>query len=439
MALDLKKLVSDFFGKDLYWYQIRFLNDCLTKKRVLGAFCRQTGKSMTIAIFSIIEAMRNPNGHIVIVAPTDRQAGELFQKIQTFLVDSPWKSEIKSMTQRSVTMNNGCRFSILPCGDSGDNIRGMTATILILEEAAFIKDIIVNQVLMPMVAATGGKVIKISTPMGMNHFYKSYQSNEWESHVVSYEDPILVGHFAEEFIEEQKRQIGESSLEFRTEYGAEFIADQDNYFGFDLIEKCTNDIPPMFVPETGKSYYMGLDVARFGSDSSVFTVIEKGATSKPHKVVHIREENKKSTDQVIKIAGEMHDIWHFKKIYVDDTGLGAGVFDGLKKELNEKIDGSQTNSGLKYGKRDIVIGITFSVKSKLDIYSNLKLLMEQGNLLLPNNKRMIFQMRDFRYELTSSGNMKLHHSDGGRDDYCDSLALAVRGLKEESRGSFFFG
>lgn len=439
MALNLKKLVSDFFGKDLYWYQLNFLYDCLKEKRVLGTFCRQTGKSMTIAIFAIIEAMKNPNGHIVVVAPTDRQAGELFHKIQTFLLESPWRGEIKSITQRSVVMNNSCRLTALPCGDSGDNIRGMTATILILEEAAFIKDVIVNQVLMPMVAATDGKVIKISTPFGMNHFYKSYESNEWNSHIVTYKDPIKIGHFTEEFIQEQKRQIGEQSLEFRTEYGAEFIADQDNYFGFELIEKCIYDVHTLFAPEPEKSYYLGLDVARYGSDSTVLTIIEKGADNIPHKVVNLREINKASLDEVIEDVYSLQQVWKFKKIYVDETGLGAGVLDLLKKRMGEQSKSIPTSSKIQYTSRDIVVGVTFTIKSKLDIYSHLKVLMEQGRMLFPNNKRLIFQLRDFKYEKTESGNIKLHHSDGGKDDYCDSLALAARGLKEESRGSFFFG
>ena len=47
----------------------------MNSHRVVGAFCRQTGKSLTISILAVVEALKNPNGHIIIIGPTDRQAG----------------------------------------------------------------------------------------------------------------------------------------------------------------------------------------------------------------------------------------------------------------------------------------------------------------------------------------------------------------------------
>lgn len=228
------------FNISLYSYQEDFLNDCLFGDRVIGAFCRQTGKSLTISVLAICEALKNPDGHIVIVGPTDRQAGELFQKILNHAKNAPIRTEIDMFTSRQMRMKNGCRVSAFPVGDTGDNIRGMTANVVIMEEAAFIKDSIVNQVITPMVAATQGKIIKISTPFGMNHFYNSFQKDEnYVSHRYTWEDAVKVGHFSIGFVEEQRTQC--SSLEFRTEYEAAFIPDSDNYFGYQLIESCVMD------------------------------------------------------------------------------------------------------------------------------------------------------------------------------------------------------
>jgi hypothetical protein len=237
---DLKKLIKEMFDINLYMFQLKFLHDCLNRQRVVGAFCRQTGKSMTISILAVCEALKNPNGHIIIVGPTDRQAGELFAKIRHYIKSAPIGSEVMSNTQREMVMNNGCRISAFPSGDTGDNIRGMTGNVVILEEAAFIKDSIVNQVITPMVAATQGKIIKISTPFGMNHFYRSFQEDEnYISHHYKWQDAVAVGHFTKEFIEEQRLQC--SGMEFRTEYEAEFIADEDAYFSHTLIESCIED------------------------------------------------------------------------------------------------------------------------------------------------------------------------------------------------------
>ena len=432
----LKKVVNKLFDKQLYWFQLRFLHDCMNKQRVVGAFCRQTGKSMTIAILTIIEALKNPNGHIVIVAPTDRQAGELFNKITAFIKGSNIGTEVESYTNRQMVMKNGCRVSAFPCGDHGDTIRGMTANVLIMEEASYIKDSIVNQVLLPMVAATDGKVIKISTPFGMNHFYKSFNDDDnYLSHKYTWEDAVGVGHFNQEFIDEQRKQC--NKLEFRTEYEAEFIADEDSYFGYELVRDCIHDVPTLTSPVAGKVYYLGSDIARMGEDSSVFTIVEQGD---PHKVVSIIEINKSKLDGIVDYILGLHDKWRFAKIYIDETGLGAGVTDMIAKKLNRtKLNQNPKSFSSSNYPTDVVVGVTFTIKNKLDIFSNAKVLMEHRKIIIPDNTKLIFQLQDFRYEITESGNVKLHHSEGGHDDYCDSFALACRGLTAQPEVLFDFG
>ena len=64
--------------------------------------------------------------------------------------------------------------------------------------------------------------------------------------------------------------------------------------------------------------------------------------------------------------------------------------------------------------------------------------MEQKKIIYPNHKKLIFELKDFRYETAPSGHLKLHHSEGGHDDFVDALACAAHGLRGRSH-SFFFG
>jgi len=435
MVPSLKKLIKELFNVSLYKYQEDFIYDCLNNQRVLGCFCRQTGKSMSIAITASLEALRNPNGHIVIVAPTDRQAGELFVKIADFIkTSSILMQEIESITQRQVILKNNCRISAYPVGDNGDNIRGLTAHVLIMEECAFIKDSIVTQVLMPMVAATNGKVIKISTPFGLNHFYLSSRDGTYISHKYTWQDAVKVGHFTQQFIEEQRLQC--SSLQFRTEYEAEFIADEDAYFSHELIDSCKRDyelIRDSDNIEIGE-YYLGVDFARQGQDSSVFLIVKK---EKPNKVVYIKELPKNTMDEAFDVIEYLHNKFKFRKIICDQTGLGAGVVDMLARKYNPRGAEVIKDYRFKYNSNDIVIGTTFTIQTKEDIFSNLKMLMEQKNLIFPMHTKLIYQLKDFRYEATPSGHLKLHHSDNGFDDYCDSLACACHGLGTPISEFFF--
>ena len=184
------------------------------------------------------------------------------------------------------------------------------------------------------------------------------------------------------------------------------------------------------------SYVLGCDLARMGEDASSYIIIEEG---EPHKVVFIKEVPKNTMDQAIDYILYLHSKFKFRKIVCDQTGLGAGVVDVLAKKLNAPSTLAQQNYNQKYATHDIVIGLTFTVKSKQDVFSNLKLLMEQGKIKIPDHKKLIWQLKDFRYELTPSGNIKLHHSDGGHDDLVDALGCAAHALRAKTQHAFFFG
>lgn len=238
---DLKSFLNEVFKINVYDFQEDFIYDCLNKQRVIGVFCRQTGKSLSISMVAILEALKSPNQNILIIAPTDLQAGTLFEKIIIHLQNSLLAVEVESITKRYALFKNGSKISAHTTGDSGDNIRGLTGKVIILEEAAFIKDSIVQEVIIPMGAATNAKIIKISTPFGMNHFYESAFKDKWELHQVSYQRALDCGHFKQEFIDEQKESL--TDMQFRTEYGAEFIADQDAYFKRDLLQSVILEYP----------------------------------------------------------------------------------------------------------------------------------------------------------------------------------------------------
>lgn len=185
-------------------------------------------------------------------------------------------------------------------------------------------------------------------------------------------------------------------------------------------------------------YLLGCDLARLGQDSSCYIIIEEGTEDVPHKVVFIKEVAKNTMDQAIDYILYLHAKFKFRKIICDSTGLGAGVVDVLAKKLNPPRTSSEQTYKQKNEEFDIVVGLTFTTRNKEDIFSNLKLLMEQGKIKFPNHKKLIYQLKDFRYEITASGNLKLHHSEGGHDDLVDALACAAHGIRTR-QVAFFFG
>ncbi len=167
-------------------------------------------------------------------------------------------------------------------------------------------------------------------------------------------------------------------------------------------------------------YVLGVDPARMGSDSCVYIIIEKPWGSEIHYVVHVIEERYKTTVQISNKIFWLHSKFAFRKVMIDETGLGSGIVDTCQERLGARAE-----------------GVVFTLQSKVDMYSNLQNYMKRGLLKLPvpqNNSatdkynKLINQLRDMRYEFSKniSGRLfKIHHPERGKDDFCDALALAM--------------
>jgi hypothetical protein len=240
------QLISDFcnffFEFTPYSYQKEFFDACCESKRVAGIWCRQSGKSESVANYVSFQAI-NKTQTIIIVAPTESQSKELYNKIRNKMTGNPQISKfISKSTETELILNNGSRILSLPSGPRGDTIRGYTADIVIIEEAGIMKDSIVNQVITPMIASKGkkGQLIKIGTPLQMNHFYRSCNNDKGYKVIkVTWRDCIKEGQYAQEFIDEQKEQC--TDIEFLTEYEGEFVTDILTFFPISLIEECSLD------------------------------------------------------------------------------------------------------------------------------------------------------------------------------------------------------
>jgi phage terminase large subunit-like protein len=440
---ELQEYMFGLFNFTFVDYQLAFTYDCLMLDRIVGVFCRQEGKSTTVAAASILLAYKEGKGDkVMIFAPTDRQTMLIAEKVSFFCRQLPMISDFKLIRQtaREFEFSNGSKIICDTVGDSGEGIRGYTAKAIILEEAGTIKDSIIENVILPMGATTDAKIIKIGTPRGKNHFFESHISPLYAKHLYDYTYGVRAGVLSQKYVDEMRVTLSPEA--WRTEIMAEFIEDQDAYFPYDLVDSCrdnslswTSDL----VLKERCTYYMGADIARLGQDSTCLVIVEVGV-DKIGRVVKIEEYRQKTLDFVLDRIIELTKKYKFKRVFVDETGLGAGVSDLLAKQFNMKrIEQGQQIAGFPkhYFFSDKIIGVKFTIKSKLDMFSNLKIAMIKGLVKYPNNPKLIAQLRDFRYELTENMNVKLHHPDGGFDDYVDALVLACRDVTQ-SKPSYTF-
>lgn len=173
-------------------------------------------------------------------------------------------------------------------------------------------------------------------------------------------------------------------------------------------------MPPSTEINPKSIYVCGVDFGRT-KDETAITILEQPAfQTKIYFAYCETHQNMSLTDAVRRIQF-LHTKFNFKKIYCDNTGLGIGPVDSLKEIIGK-------NSG-------IVEGITFTNASKAEMFTNLKLLLEQQKLLLPEDindprvKKLTLQLLSIIVDY-DSGRVKFSHEERSHDDVVCSLALA---------------
>ena len=236
--------IQFFLKKKPRGYQRKLLKLLNKFNKVCARWCRQTGKTTTIGWYVLFKATTVCKLSILIVAPAKRQSDEFYSRIAMIVDETPEISQlIISKTKSEMKFINGSIIRSLPSGHDGKTIRGPTADIIIIEESGYMKDSIITGVINPMLASkkNKGQLIKIGSPFGKNNFYFSCKSDKYVESFVDYRMALEEGAFSQEFIDDQRDEC--TSLEFRTEYEAEFIEDADCYFKTKVIEQAIMDYP----------------------------------------------------------------------------------------------------------------------------------------------------------------------------------------------------
>lgn len=142
-------------------FQEKLLND--PSKRIIACMGRQTGKTTTIATKAIHYAFTHPMTTTLIICPSLRQSMIMFDKILQFTLATPilHKSIIRK-TRTIIQLTNGSTIVALPCSEH--LLRGYSAQLVICDEASFIPESIITEIVFPMLSTTNGTAILLSTP-----------------------------------------------------------------------------------------------------------------------------------------------------------------------------------------------------------------------------------------------------------------------------------
>ena len=280
----------------MYPFQEKLVNNFHNHRFNICKMPRQTGKSTTVVSFLLHYAVFNDNVNIGILANKAATARELLDRLQTAYENLPkWMQQgIISWNKGSLELENGSK--ILAASTSASAVRGMSFNILFLDEFAFVPNHIADSffasVYPTITSGKSTKVIIVSTPHGMNHFYRMWHDAERGKNEYVFTDV----HWSEvpgRDSEWKKQTIANTSeQQFKVEFECEFLGSVDTLIAASKLRALVYDHPKtrsggldVYVdPVDEHDYLITVDVARgVGNDYSAFTVID--ITSFPHQVV----------------------------------------------------------------------------------------------------------------------------------------------------------
>ena len=381
-----------------YPYQERLVSDHAPRIAVKAA--RQTGKSTAAAIKAAHSAL-TPNHTILLVSPSQKQSTEIFRKIKKYMKLGGVKPVRDTLTD--MELPNGSRIVSLPASEH--TIRGYTANMLIVDEAAFVPDELFDAII-PSLAATQGSLILLSTPFGKsNYFYNAWFDPQFSHHEFSASD---CPHYTDEFLASEQARM--SQLAYRQEYLAEFVEDASAVFRHSLI---MSSIWAQLDTDEGR-YFCGVDLAKH-VDWTVFTVL-KFVNGKNY-MVHCESHQKEPYPLITQKLKALHERYHFSKVVVDATGVGDAVVDTLRWDANLPLE-----------------PFVFTQHTKVNLIENLKVQLEHGTLKLMQHQRTLTELSAFEYQVGKS-NIK-YGTQSEHDDHVVALALATWGISKGISGGF---
>jgi phage FluMu gp28-like protein len=384
----------------------------LDEHKVKAASCgRRWGKTEAQAIDVATFAMCGKGTRQMIVSPTYDQSRLIFDTVERLLLGCPKTRGFTRCVRTPYPRIEHCGNVIMArtADEDGRNLRGHSADRVIVDEAAYVSDAVVEEVIGPMLADRDGQLIMISTPFGKNHFYRAFVAGEGKSprhssfRFPSWRNP----HISRDYIEMQREYL--TKRQFSVEYEAEFIDDQNSVFCWTDIENAFRSSVAGDDSRVGWRV-AGIDWARY-SDYTCIVIVE--TAEKPHRVVAIDRFNRFEWHTQVDRVVEFMEKYRVNEALADQTSVGDPLLEQLRNALCER--GSDVN----------LQGMNFTNAGKREIIDNLSIRLAHRDLTFPYDEQMVRELQYYEYELTTSGNVRMNARPGYTDDLVVALALAA--------------
>ena len=384
---------------DMYDFQEKLIKNFHQSRFNICKMPRQTGKSTTCVSYLLHYAVFNDNVNVAILANKASTARDLLGRLQLAYENLPrWMQQgIISWNKGSLELENGSKISANSTSSSA--VRGGSYNVIFLDEFAFIPNHIADDffasVYPTITSGQSTKVIIVSTPRGMNHFYRMWHDAERNK---SEYVPTDV-HWSEvpgrDAVWKEQTIANTSEQQFKIEFECEFLGSVNTLINASILKNLVFEPPKTRnagldiyeTPVKEHNYIITVDVARgLGNDYSAFIVFD--TTEFPYKVVAKYRNNEIKPMLFPNIILDVAKGYNNAYLLIEVNDIGDQVASILQYDLEyENVlmasmrgrAGQIVGQGFSGKKTQLGVRMTAAVK-KLGC-SNLKTMMEDNKLL----------------------------------------------------------
>ena len=384
---------------DIRDYQEEMINKFHNERFVICKMARQSGKSTTILAYLLHYILFNENVSVAILANKKSTAMELLGRLQLAYEHMPkWLQQgILIWNKGNIELENGSK--ILASSTSGSAIRGGSFNIIFLDEFAFVPSNISEEFFSSVYPTiSSGKTTKVfivSTPNGMNMFYKLWADAEEGNNDYS---PISV-HWSQVPDRDQawkeKTIRNTSERQFQQEFECSFLGSSNTLISTEKLLSLPyrtpvytqNGLDVYQQPVIGNTYVMVCDVARgVGLDYSAFSVFD--VTKQPYRQVAKYRKNDISPMLYPNIIFTTAQKYNEAFVLVEVNDIGQQVADILYHDMEYENmmmvtmhgrNGQQIGGGFS---KNVSMGIRTTKQVKRIGCATLKDLIERDNLIV---------------------------------------------------------
>ena len=384
---------------DIRDYQEEMINKFHNERFVICKMARQSGKSTTILAYLLHYILFNENVSVAILANKKSTAMELLGRLQLAYEHMPkWLQQgILIWNKGNIELENGSK--ILASSTSGSAFRGGSFNIIFLDEFAFVPSNISEEFFSSVYPTiSSGKTTKVfivSTPNGMNMFYKLWADAEEGNNDYS---PISV-HWSQvpdrDQVWKEKTIRNTSERQFQQEFECSFLGSSNTLISTEKLLSLPyrtpvytqNGLDVYQQPLIGNTYVMVCDVARgVGLDYSAFSVFD--VTKQPYRQVAKYRKNDISPMLYPNVIFTTAQKYNEAFVLVEVNDIGQQVADILYHDMEYENmmmvtmhgrNGQQIGGGFS---KNVSMGIRTTKQVKRIGCATLKDLIERDNLIV---------------------------------------------------------